>query len=264
MSQIFVKFGGHALAAGLTLRRENLPLLDEGLNKFARGSLKKTGQKPILNIDFELPVRYINVTLPTELELLEPCGPGNPAPIFSVSGCKVVNTRMLSDGKHLRLTVEKDGKLINAIAFGMGADYNLLIPGDHIDISGNVNLNTWNGNTQIQFVVQDMRYSEIANDVTPVPCREDFKILYTLLKRSAKNGIVKLNKEFLLRKLQVSEKGDFNFEKLVLCLDVMAEQHLLTYVDEGTGFDIFLLETTGKTDIMSSKLLTDYKNKVSD
>ncbi len=263
-SDIFVKFGGHALAAGLTLRRENLPLLDEELNKYAATSLKKTGQKPVLNIDFELPVRYINITLPTELELLEPCGTGNPAPVFSVSGCKIVNTRMLSDGKHLRLTLEKEGKIINAIGFGMGSDYNLLIPGDHIDISGNVNLNTWNGNTQLQFIVTDMRYSDISADVNPIPDRDDFALLYTLLKRSSKNGIVKINKEFLLRKLQVAVCGKFNFEKLLLCLNVFREQHLLTYVETETDFDIFLLETSGKVDICASELLTNYKNKVSD
>ncbi len=260
-SDIFVKFGGHALAAGLTLKTENLPLLDKYINDYAKEIITDASKKQALNIDFDIPSRYINLNLTKELELMDPCGSGNPSPVFSISGCKVVHSKVLSDGKHLRMLLEKDGKTINTIAFGLGDNYKLLIPGDYIDVAGTLNINIWNGNTQVQFIVQDMRYSPVKVDVSPVPIRDDFAFLYTFLRKNSINGIIKINKSFMLRKIMFLGNKNFDDSKIRLCLDIFAEQRLITYADTGRNYDIFLMDSPQKVDLEASPLLINFKKQ---
>jgi len=255
---LFIKYGGHALAAGLTLYTENLKNLDHAINEFAKSYIPPQGKKPELNIDFELPPRFINQTTVTSLDLLEPCGTANPLPEFSLCGCTVINARQLSDGKHLRLTLEKDGKHIDAIGFDMGKDYNLIIPGDLLDIAGALSLNTWNGVTKVQFLLHDIRYTPYSGDIGEIPDRMDFNALYTLIKRHSPRGFFKSNKELLVRKLCLGGFG-FNTEKLMLCLNVFTELGLLTYVETDKSIDIYPIETNKKTDLESSEILKKYK-----
>lgn len=255
---LFIKYGGHALAAGLTLYTENLRKLDEAINEYAQNHIPSQGKKPELNIDFELPSRFINRTIVSNLDLLEPCGTANPVPEFSICGCTVISARQLSDGKHLRLTLEKEGRRIDVIGFDFGRDYNMLIPGDSVDIAGALNLNTWNGVTKVQFLLHDIRYTPYSGEIRKVPDRSDFTALYTLVKGTARNGFYKSNKELLARRLCLGGTG-FDIEKLMLCLNVFRELGLLTYVENDKNIDIYLIETDKKVDLDSSEILRNYK-----
>ena len=260
---LFIKYGGHAQAAGLTLYTENLKKLDAAINEFAKDYIPPQGKKQELYIDFELPPRFINQVAASELELLEPCGTGNPVPVFSVCGCTVINARQLSDGKHLRLSLEKEGRRIDCIGFGMGADYNMLIPGDKVDVAGCMNLNTWNGVTRVQFVLSDIKYSPYTGNIEPVPERADFTALYTLMRKNARSGFFRRNRDLLVRRLCLGGAG-FSTEKLMLCFSVFAELGLLTYVESGENIDVYLLETDKKADLNSSEILKNYIKSINE
>lgn len=257
---IFIKYGGHALAAGLTLYTDNLKRLDEAMNAYAEGFLPPAGKKQVLSLDFELPSRFINTVLAGELDLLEPCGTGNPQPVFSICGCKLVNAKQLSEGKHLRLTLEKEDKRIDAIGFGMGPDYEMLVPGDIIDVAGNLNINHWNGNCRVQFQLQDLRYTPYEGEVNPVPEREDFATVYTLLRKMNSNGFCRINKEFFLHRINLMS-GGFDAEKLEVCLRIFAELGLLTFVEEENCYHVYISKTDRKVDLGASRILKNLKEK---
>ncbi len=255
---LFIKYGGHSQAAGLTLYAENLSKLDEAINEFAKGFIPPQGKKAPLFVDFELPARFINNITAGNMERLEPCGMGNPIPEFSLCGCTVISARQLSGSKHLRLTLEKDEKRIDCIGFGMGSDYNMIIPGDKVDIAGNLSLNRWNGTTKVQFLLHDIKYTKYEGEIREIPVREDFTALYTLIKRGSRGGFFRSNKALLERRLCLSGIG-FSAEKLDICLKVFAQAGLLTFVENGENVDIFLIETNKKVDLEASEILKNYK-----
>ena len=258
---IFIKYGGHALAAGLTLSEENLELLDEKINAYAKGLIPPEGKRIVLKADFELPSEFITSDVAKELEIFEPCGTGNPLPVFTVNGCKVMDYRILGDGKHLRFSLEKDGVYFDAIAFGMGQDSELIISGDTIDIIGNLTLNTWNDISRVQFVLRDFRYSALPDETEIVPQRHDFAMLYSIIKGSSRNDFLRIKEALLARRLSLADGKCFSAEKLRLCMDIFAEMKLLSYAENDGGYDIYLKNTTQKVNLEASEIFKNFKKE---
>ena len=258
---IFIKYGGHALAAGLTLPEENLELLDEKINAYAKGLLPPEGKRVVLKADFEIPSKYISAEVAQELEVFEPCGTGNPLPVFTVSACKIMGYRLLGEGKHLRFSLEKDGVYFDAIGFGMGQDSDLIISGDTIDIIGNLTLNTWNDISRVQFVLRDFKYSALQSETDIVPKRLDFARLYSIIKGSCRNDFLRIKEALLARRLSLAEGRCFPEQKLRLCMDIFAEMKLLTYAENNGIYDIYIKNTAGKVDLESSITLKNFKKE---
>ncbi len=119
---LFLRFGGHAQAAGLTLKSENLPAFRERLNKAIEAVAEKDAFIP--SAQYDLPIRLADVTIPLveQLERLAPMGFGNPSPVFLLSDAGVIEARTVgADRRHLKLRFEQDGAALDGIAFGQGA-----------------------------------------------------------------------------------------------------------------------------------------------
>ncbi|MDP4117751.1 MAG: single-stranded-DNA-specific exonuclease RecJ [Bacillota bacterium] len=252
---IFIKYGGHALAAGLTLYEENLEKLDFAINEYARGFLSSESKKPVLNIDFEMPMQYIYAKAVEEMYLFEPFGAANLQPVFSLSGCTVVAYKQLSEGKHLRLSLEKEGTKLDAIGFGMGEEFSNIILNDTIDVAGHITINEWNRTKRIQIVLKDIRYTKISKKINPVPVREDFANLYSFIRRYSINGFFRCGEDLLARKLSLCPGGCFDTKKLRICMNVFAELSLLSFVDHDGSYDIYLSQNDQKVDLNASRIL---------
>lgn len=115
---LFTKFGGHKLAAGLSLKEENVERFRESINECANLTEDDLTEK--ISIDMQLPLRYVNESLIQELELLEPFGKGNPKPLFAEKNLKVIDPRIIGKNKNvLKFKVQdKDGYEMDAICFG--------------------------------------------------------------------------------------------------------------------------------------------------
>lgn len=254
---IFIKYGGHSLAAGLTLKEENLEKLDEAINEYAADFLPKEGKKAVMKADFELDGEYITTEVASQLETFEPCGTGNPQPVFAVTDCTVKGFRLLGEGKHLRLSLEKDGAFFDAIAFGMGADSEYIITGDKIDIIGNLTLNTWNDISRAQFVLRDFRYGKLPKEKSAVPERTDFACLYSFLKGSSQNDFLRIKEGLLLRRLGLALGNDFSAEKLNLCMRIFAELKLINFTENEGVYDVYLSDNGEKVNLESSNILKE-------
>ena len=88
--------------------------------------------------------------------MLEPFGEGNKNPLFVIKNAKITSIRALSEGKHLKVAVNVDGKNIDVIGFKMGELVDELLIGDKIDIAGTIDINYFNGVRSIQVVLKNV------------------------------------------------------------------------------------------------------------
>lgn len=153
---LLIKHGGHAAAAGFTIKKENIQELKRRLSDLAREQLEGINLIPTLNVDAELSVKDIIWEVQEAMAKLEPCGYGNPTPLFFSSSVHIPYWRKVgSDGSHLKLSLEQDGRSFDGIAFRMG-DKEAQIE-EYMDIVYLLEVNEWNGRTTMQLNIQDMR-----------------------------------------------------------------------------------------------------------
>ena len=156
-SEVFEKFGGHSHAAGVTIRAENIADLRERLDAHARSVLSQEDLIPIVEIDYELSFKQATLETLDEIKRLEPFGSGNPEPIFATQGAQVVSPPRIMKDKHLKLRLLQSGRWMDAVCWG-GADYaNEIFAGDIVNVAYTLQENTYNGNTNVQLVLKDVK-----------------------------------------------------------------------------------------------------------
>lgn len=118
IKNLFSRFGGHPMAAGVSLREEDIPRMRQGLNTYA--ALEEEDFIPKIMIDVPMPIDYITPKLVRELSVLEPFGKGNEKPLFADKDLRILSARVLGKGKNVcRMKVEsKNGRRMDAIYFG--------------------------------------------------------------------------------------------------------------------------------------------------
>ena len=152
------KFGGHAMAVGVTLKKSEFEDFKEELESYAKEcNVEKI--VPIINIDSELQLKNLSIENVKSLEVLEPYGEANKMPMFLFKNLKINSIRALSEGKHLKLSLKDDNFMVDAIGFNMGELSEKYLLDDKIDIVGNLDINTFNGKESIQIIIKDIRKS---------------------------------------------------------------------------------------------------------
>ncbi len=158
---LLVRYGGHAAAAGFTVSRQNLPVMLERLRAVAQRELAGRRLLPSLAVDVEAPLSAMTVETARALEQLEPCGIGNPNPLFVTRGLMVRSARAVGEEKrHLKLSLF-DGRVAReAIAFGLGA----LARNDEklpaVDVVYALETNDWYGEERPQLRIEDLQPAE--------------------------------------------------------------------------------------------------------
>ncbi len=161
-ADILEAFGGHAHAAGLSVRRENVAELRRRLNEHAARVMREGDDgRPSLEYDLELPADALSLDLCAELEALEPFGAGWPRPVFVTRDLCVVGEPRVLKGRHLKFGVMAGGRVQDCIWWG-GAERDTATPrpGARIELAYSVEANCWNGNTRLQLVVEDLKEGE--------------------------------------------------------------------------------------------------------
>ena len=152
------KFGGHAMAVGLTVNKENFENFKEKFEEFAKQ--KKVKQiLPTIKIDGEISKNDLKLETVEELKKLEPFGERNERPNFLYKGVKINSIRALSEGKHLKLSVRDDNQLIDVIGFNLGHLADEFLIGDKVDLVGILEINEYNGIRKVQINLKDIMKS---------------------------------------------------------------------------------------------------------
>lgn len=168
ISNMLDGFGGHSLAAGMTFSEEKTSFEDvkKALNKTVDEMLNGQKLSPSLDIDLELSIDDVDVSLVEEISKLEPFGASNPSPSFVVKNLTVKEKKLMGSTKdHLKLIVEGPNGLIDCVWWSRGDIP--LIAGDKIDIAFAPQLNTFNGVTSVQLIIKDIHSDALKEDEGP-------------------------------------------------------------------------------------------------
>ena len=149
------KYGGHAMAVGISLKKENLEKFKKDINEYIR-SLNLGEIQPVIDIDMLVTLRDLDIETVKQLKKLEPFGEANRMPIFAIKNLKIDSIRSLSEGKHLKLRLKEDNLSIDAIGFNLGELTDLYKIGDKVDIVGNLEINSYNGIDSVQMNIKDI------------------------------------------------------------------------------------------------------------
>ena len=152
------RFGGHAMAVGITVDKEKFEEFREKFEEIAKENHIEE-IVPILKIDSIISLDEINKDMVESLKELEPFGEENKNPLFLFKNLKIDSIRALTEGKHLKLTVKENKNIVNAIGFNIGEIANEYKIGDKVDIVGNLEINTFNGVDNIQINIKDIMKS---------------------------------------------------------------------------------------------------------
>ena len=157
-SKYLEKYGGHEMAVGLSLKKDNF---DEFKKVFEEIAKEANTEEivPVIKIDKEINLKDITLENVKSLKLLEPFGESNKTPIFIYRNLRIDSIRALSEGKHLKLTLKDGNTIVNAIGFNMGSYSEEYLIGDKIDIIGVLETNTFNGIESVQINMKDIRKS---------------------------------------------------------------------------------------------------------
>lgn len=153
LSHLFERFGGHAHAAGFTLKTENLDNLKSELETLASDTFGDEDLIPTIEVDAEITLNDITHKMIREIKALSPFGEGNPEPLFCARSLKVLSSRIVGE-RHLKLSVRQEGKSFEAIGFGLAGKYPL--DGKTINMAFSPELNNWKGYERIQLKVIDL------------------------------------------------------------------------------------------------------------
>ncbi len=156
-SDLLEKFGGHELAAGLTIKAENIEEFRKKINNCSKDQFSENMLTPTILLDAAIKVPYITLETVNDINRLQPFGVDNPTPLFAVRNIKIHKISVMSEGKHLRMTLLKDGKYLDSVGFGMGEYYQYLQEGDFIDVAFSLDINDYKGFQNVQLILKDIK-----------------------------------------------------------------------------------------------------------
>ena len=143
------------MAIGITINKDKFEEFSKKIEKIAQEEHIQD-ILPILDIEGKINLNDINKETVKTIKELEPFGEGNKTPIFVFKNLKIDSIRALSEGKHLKLTLKDGNIIISAIGFNMGSLAEEYKIGDKIDVAGILEINTFNGEDNIQINIKDL------------------------------------------------------------------------------------------------------------
>ena len=159
VGHLLEKYGGHTMAAGLTIRRERFEAFRVAFLEIARELLRPEDLVPAQRVDLVLPLGLVSEDLERLMRHLEPCGPGNPAPVFGVRGVRARDARRVGE-HHLRMTLDDGSGILPAIGFRWAdvvPDAWLASP---LDVAFRLERDEWRGRATLQARVASLAPSD--------------------------------------------------------------------------------------------------------
>ena len=156
--ELFIAFGGHAGAAGMTLEAEQLDALSDILETYVKDKGIDAKGKSTLYLDEELDLESLSLETVKSFERLAPFGMDNQKPVFYIRDFKVENARSMGAGdSHLKLKISKGTAIFEVVAFGQGPKVTEFSQVKQLELAATLSVNQWNGQTTLQLMMVDAR-----------------------------------------------------------------------------------------------------------
>jgi len=159
-SQHLIGFGGHKMAAGVTIEAEKIDRFSADFEAYAKENLNENDVAAKLHIDALAPLAEFRTEMVTELQMLGPFGQGNPKPVFATKGVRLASPprRVGSGREHLQLTITDNTNTVRCIGFRFGKLEKKLLENEFFNVAYQPQLNTYNGNTNVEFLLTDIQF----------------------------------------------------------------------------------------------------------
>ena len=275
---LFERYGGHALAAGLTVQADRIEELRMRLRKYAETHVTMAELVPQLHIDCMVQPEWLTQENIESLSVLEPYGMKNAEPVFCMKNMTVEEITPLSSDRHVRLSLIKDGKRFSAIWFGIGAGGLGFVEGNTVDAAFHLEINEFRGRRSVQLTICDVQLSDcehladqkilnLYNTLMQdgpltarearllLPDRKDLVAVWRHVTCRAEDGRLSVPDGALSRRVAWESRRDINIGKLFVCLDVFQESGLISYHFKEGMLNILLKPYEGKADISGSVVL---------
>ena len=284
LSHLLESYGGHELAAGFTIGRNEINPFREAVKKLAAEFVASGQQKAALEIDCAVEPKLLNEENVTALDQLEPCGAGCPKPVFFMDGLNVDLLSEVGGGKHLRLRLSRDGMSFGAIFFSTTALRCGIAQGDQVEIAFTPQINEYRGIRSVQLNLVDIRpdkasrehfgsdlqlYERFARSqllasweaAMLLPARSDFTAVWRYIAANTQNRQLVEELGCLSRKIARFSGMPCSPGRLRICLDVFRERGLLSFESSHGQIHILLSEPTAKVDLDRSPIIIKLKQQ---
>ncbi len=249
---LLVKYGGHELAAGLSIERDRLCDFKKRINDYARNKFEHDNMFTQIDIDCAISSRDINIAQANELYYLEPYGVANPIPVFALMGATVEEINGIGNNRHTKFILHSDRQIFTAINFGHSPEDLDMSVGDKVDVAFNLEINEYQGMQNVQLIVRDIKktgdciknqeddyqlYTDIKNGGNIpnasyiVPERNDFADVYRYIQNEIRHGNDIINVRSMTHRFRNSEK--IGYVKIKFIIDIFHETNVLGVEDLG-------------------------------
>ena len=170
---LFVRFGGHAQAAGFTLPADRIADLESAFEAYARQTLTPEDLVPEVRVDAAVELETLDWKFYQALKRLEPYGVGNPTPVFGARGLRLTTAPRVFKERHLKLRVGKRSKWFDAVAWGKAEEWSGLGAGTEIDLAFTLEESTWDGLVNLELGVKDLVLALSGRDASSPAASQD-------------------------------------------------------------------------------------------
>lgn len=274
---LLTRFGGHPMAAGVSLKAADVPAFRRAINDYAR-SLPEGMPYPAVTIDCKLNPAALSTDLVRQIALLEPFGCGNAAPLFGLYGMTLREITPVGGGKHLRLKLSRGNSTVTAMRFHTTKEAFPYREGDCVDLAVTLERSEYRGMEQLSVFIREIRPAGFeAEDFLRrlrdyeafrrgedlpaaalealTPNRDEFAAVYRFLRAE---GGWNAGLDQLYWRLQKKEIGP---QKLLIILDCMENLSLIEISLNGETYTITLKAVSGKVDLESSVVLSGLRRR---
>lgn len=279
-----VKFGGHELAAGLSVRRKDVDAFREKINEYANMTLSENDLYYNIEADREVNISDLTLKLANEISLLEPFGNMNPAPNFIVRGVRVLRAYPIGSGNHTKFLFEHNGHTINAVMFNKSHLALKINEFDKVDVIFTIDINKYQNVESVQMIIQDIRHSDsylnyfktenelyqsirsgksFTESDAILPTRDDFVVVYSMLRREFRTGNDIMSEVDIFHKINSGKDSEMRLAKIKIILEILNELKICTVTEVSPGiyqYDIYF--NSDKTSIEKSSILKKLKNQM--
>ena len=278
LSDLLESYGGHELAAGFTILKENIPAFRARITALAESSFASGEADAALQVDCAVEPELLTLENVAGLSRMEPCGTGCPTPVLCLRDAVVTQLSEVGGGKHLRLSLNAGGRSLQAIFFSQTALQAGIGSGDSLDVAFTPQINDYRSQRTVQLNVVDLRLSGTLRSQTEqerslylrfrgtrrltseeaarlLPVRSEFVAVWRYLVSNSRGDLLRENFTCLGRKIARSAGRPMSLCRTRVCLDVFAEQGLIE-IRRGSRYDTIRITSDGsKVDLNESPII---------
>ena len=271
-ADLLTTFGGHAMAAGLTLPRENVESLRRRLAELYRAS---EGDRLQFRIPVDFAVEDLGLLSLREIEGLRdlaPWGVGNPPPTLCIRGARIESLTPIGNDRHLKMTVSRDGQRLDCVFFGLSVRELGMRAGTRVDLAFEPGINEFRGSRTVQLLLRSVRPAPDPEEPTLSLARRFFAgermlPMELALIRPDRNDMGRVWRYISSRSRRFEEEGETllpeialraqvpAFGRILVCLRVFDELGLIRLQEQADTLDIRIPRFSGKADLNASKIL---------